>query len=342
MSEPPDPGTVHVAEGLPQVCRTRPPLAGPEPAELHTAAPVLDPGDASAGGGRRAFSERYQFLEVLGEGGVSIVALALDKAVGRKVALKELKPAFADHPAIRRRFAREIEVNIYLEALEHPGILPVYDRGDHSDGRPWFTSRVVRGETLGETVRREGITRTGLARLVAAVREACLLADVAHRAGVLHRDLKPANIMISRTGAVYLIDWGLAGEDDLSVPCDPDAPRPASLGGGLTEPGVAIGTAAYASPEQWLGGGGGVAGDVFSLGGILYFVLTGRPPFPQDRRRGDPGAAAPPPRAINPDAPPALEAACLQAIRADPTARPSSAAELADALRRWLDAERGA
>ncbi|MBY0231694.1 MAG: hypothetical protein K2W96_20605, partial [Gemmataceae bacterium] len=121
------------------------------------------------------FSERYQFVEVLGEGGLSVVSLAVDLVLERRVAIKELRPRYADHNELRLRFDREARTTA---SLELPGVPPVYDAGQHPDGRPWYSMRHIEGETLAQAA-----AHAGLPRLARAIAEACRTVEQAHRAG---------------------------------------------------------------------------------------------------------------------------------------------------------------
>ncbi len=293
------------------------------------------------GGGPLSFGDRYQFVGTLGEGGVSTVSLARDLALGRLVALKELKASLADHSELRSRFGREVRAHA---SLDHPGIPPLYDSGTHPDGRPWFTMRYIDGEPLTRAAARAhsaGLPAGELTRLVGVLRRACLIVEHAHTTRILHRDLKPGNVMISRSGPVYLIDWGLAkvrGSNDAPTP-DGRAPAVAVTDED-TGPGTPLGTRSYASPEQWKGDRtADVAGDVFGLGGILYFLLTGQAPFGGRRDTGD--AAPPPPRSLQPATPPTLDAVCVRAVALDPASRYASAGEVAFELGKWLEGQGG-
>src|SRR5262249_6188263 len=135
--------------------------------------------------------------------------VALDREVHREVALKEIQPQHADDPSSRGRFLREAEIT---GGLEHPGIVPVYGLGQYADGRPFYTMRLIQGETLKDAIRRfhggePGLTLRGLAVRFVAV---CNAVAYAHSRGVLHRDLKPSNVMLGKFGETLVVDWGLA------------------------------------------------------------------------------------------------------------------------------------
>jgi serine/threonine-protein kinase len=158
---------------------------------------------------------RYELRDRLGEGGMGTVDLCRDRVIGRDVALKRLhvQGSGAAPSAATARFLREARVQ---GQLEHPAIVPVHDLGVTPDGRPYFTMKRVRGDTLDELLARlaagdpDTARRFGQRRLLAAFSTVCLAVDFAHSRGVLHRDLKPANVMLGEFGEVNVLDWGLA------------------------------------------------------------------------------------------------------------------------------------
>jgi len=204
---------------------------------------------------------RYRVLESLGEGGMGRVYLAEDPALGRKVAIKVLPPEVANDPARRERLLREARA---ASALNHPNIVTVHDVGE-ADGTLFVAMERIEGATL-----RDWAARKSPAEVLAIVRQAARALGVAHAAGLVHRDLKPDNLMVRADGLLKILDFGLArsvgpGDQDDTV--------------GRTMPGTVLGTAPYMSPEQVLGQPVGAASDVFSLGTLLYEMLTGRHPF---------------------------------------------------------------
>ncbi len=314
-----------------------------------------DDGEGDGGGGTRP-AARYVATRLHARGGLGEVYLAHDCELDREVALKRIQARHADHAGHRARFLVEAQVT---GGLEHPGIVPVYSLGREGDGRPYYAMRFIRGESLGEAIgefhrlharpdRDPAGRALGLRRLLGRLIDVCQAMAYAHSRGVLHRDLKPSNIMLGKFGETLVVDWGLAripgdggggegegeGEDrPLSAPAAGSSP---------TEAGSILGTPAYMSPEQANGEVDrlGSASDIYSLGATLYALLAGVAPFVdgsifavlERSRRGD----FPPPRAVRPDVPPALEAICLKAMALDPAARYPSALALAGDLDRWL------
>jgi WD40 repeat protein/tRNA A-37 threonylcarbamoyl transferase component Bud32 len=279
------------------------------------------------------------------------VFIAFDRELNRSVALKELQARRADDPAAQARFLLEAEVT---GRLVHPGIVPVYSLGRYADGRPYYAMRLIEGETLRDAIERfhrGGASAHGrdgremaFRRLLRNLIDACNAVAYAHSRGVVHRDLKPENVMIGRFGETLVVDWGVA-KSFQAARGEGEAPpsEPAHAGDpSMTQPGAVIGTPRYMSPEQAAGDLDrvGPASDVYSLGAILYGLLTGRAPFPDgdlptvlDRvRRG----IFPAPRRVSRSADPALEAVCLKAMALNPADRHASALELANDLERWL------
>jgi eukaryotic-like serine/threonine-protein kinase len=302
---------------------------------------------------KAAGRQRFQFLRFHARGGLGQVSVALDTELNREVALKEIRPEFADDPAFRARFIQEAEIN---GGLEHPGIVPVYSLGAYSDGRPFYAMRFIKGDSLrhaGERFHQSSKTDRGpwegsveFRKLLGQLIDACHAIAYAHSRKVLHRDLKPGNVMVGKYGETLVVDWGLAkvqGRDgDTDYDTSEASLRPAS--GSEVDPtlaGARIGTLQYMSPEQARGELSrlGPASDVYSLGATLYFLMTGRPPITSDD--DDPEHLAktgtfPAPRVVNPRIPRPLESICLKAMAFEPDHRYRSAADLADELERWL------
>jgi hypothetical protein len=265
--------------------------------------------------GRRVLGGRYRLRSLLAAGGMGAVWVADDALLGRQVAVKVLSEALAGDGLAAERLRREARA---AAGLVHPGIARVLDLGEDG-GRPYLVMELLHGESLAQRLARSGpLPPAEAARVVAAAAEAL---QVAHRAGIVHRDVKPGNVFLTGDGEVKLLDFGIASA----------ANQAALTGGDL------IGTAAYLAPERMLGHDATPAADVYALGVLLYELLAGRPPFTADSGTALAMAhlhARPAPlRDAAPGVPPALAAACEQALAKDPAARPPSAAALARLLR---------
>jgi serine/threonine-protein kinase len=293
---------------------------------------------------------RFRVLRFHAKGGLGQVSLALDTELNREVALKEIQETFADAPEYRARFVREAEVT---GGLEHPGIVPVYGLGHYADGRPFYAMRFIKGDNLRNaidwyhrsTFRDEGKRFLELRKLLGRFLDVCNAIAYAHSRGVLHRDLKPGNIMLGAYGETLVVDWGLAksvneADSQATAPEQPLRPS-ASDATPPTEMGRRLGTPAYMSPEQARGQWDrvGTASDVYSLGATLYNLLTGQAPFSGSTEaimsKLERGEFAPP-RRLNPNVPPPLEAICLKAMARRPEDRYPSARALADDVEQWL------
>jgi eukaryotic-like serine/threonine-protein kinase len=264
----------------------------------------------------------YDILERIAEGGMGVVYKARHRKLERMVALKVLLAGRFARPSDLQRFRNETQI---VAGLDHPNILPIYDVGEH-DHVPFFSMRLMEGGSLADQLERYREDPQSAARLIAALARAV---HYAHQHAVLHRDLKPGNVLIDRNGEPQLTDFGLAKwiekNNDLSVP------------------GAIIGTPSYMAPEQTRGGREKVttAADVYSIGAVLYAVLTGQPPFRGDSpfetlvkvREEEPE----PPRSRNPKVDRDLEIICLKCLRKEPERRYESALALAEDLERWLE-----
>ncbi len=301
---------------------------------------------------------RFERQRLHGAGGIGRVWLGRDRLLERDVAIKELRPECASDPEQARRFLDEARITAQLQ---HPGVVPVYDLLPlPSRQEPYYVMRFVQGRTLSAAIaayhaRRRAGTARSLERvaLLQAFVGVCNAVAFAHARGVLHRDLKGDNVVLGDFGEVLVLDWGLAkrlsARGELGAAEDAAA-APAPAGGpGQTLPGQVLGTPYYMAPEQAAGRADEVdcRADVYSLGALLYEILTGRPPFAAaGGGAGPPSVAevlrrvreeAPPrPRRLAPDAPPALEAVCLRALCKDPAGRYATAAELRQEVQRWL------
>jgi tRNA A-37 threonylcarbamoyl transferase component Bud32/WD40 repeat protein len=278
---------------------------------------------------------QYARLDELGRGGQSIVWRALDVFVGREVALKELLPEHASDASavrVRQRFLREARLTA---KLDHPGIVAVHELARRPDGTLLCAQKLIRGETLKARLAACGTLSDRLA-LLPHVIDACNAVAYAHSRGIVHRDLKPSNVMVGEFGETVVVDWGLAKtrgevEDEVQGWTPAFAPE-------LTASGVVLGTPAYMSPEQARGAVGEIdeRTDVFSLGAILYELLTARRPFEGNTAqqvianvlRGEFPAV----REVCPEAPPELAAVAERALRHDLRERYPGAEPLAKEL----------
>jgi eukaryotic-like serine/threonine-protein kinase len=301
---------------------------------------------------------RYRRLRSHARGGLGEVFVAEDTELHREVALKEIQPQHADNLASRVRFILEAEIT---GGLEHPGIVPVYGLGVYADGRPYYAMRFIRGDSLKEAIELfhaakksggdPGARSLAFRQLLRRFNDACNAVAYAHSRGVLHRDLKPANIMLGKFGETLVVDWGLAkaglaarnGRNRAPEMTVEPTLRPASGSDVIaTQPGLALGTPLYMSPEQAAGllDQLGPASDIYSLGSTLYVLLTGEKPFRgantdevlEQVRRG----RFAPPRQVKPDTPPALDAICCKAMALQPSERYRTALDLADDIEHWL------
>lgn len=272
--------------------------------------------------------DRYQMGATLGYGGMSEVHRGRDVRLGRDVAIKVLRSDLARDPTFQTRFRREAQ---NAASLNHPAIVSVYDTGEMlRDGAavPYIVMEFVDGETLRDLVKREGPLLPKRAMEITA--DICAALDFSHRHGIIHRDVKPANVMLTRSGAVKVMDFGIA--------------RAATDGQAtVTATAAVIGTAQYLSPEQARGEAVDARSDVYATGCVLYELLTGHPPFTGD----SPVAVAyqhvreepRPPSAIHPGVPRELDAIVLKALNKNPMNRYQSAADMRSDLVRALNGQ---
>lgn len=202
---------------------------------------------------------RYQILERIGRGAMGTVYRARDEVMGREVALKVLMADLEDDPDIRIRFHREAEA---AAALSHPNIITIFDVGE-ADGRFYIVMELLRGTTLKDLVKQGTMP---MARRLDLMIQLCAGLGAAHNASIYHRDIKPGNVFVRADGILKILDFGVA--------------RLASSS--MTASGFIVGTPDYMSPEQARGAEIDRRSDIFSLGGVFYFMVTGRKPFPAE------------------------------------------------------------
>ncbi|HEC33285.1 MAG TPA: tetratricopeptide repeat protein [Chloroflexi bacterium] len=257
----------------------------------------------------------YRILEQIGVGGMATVYKAYQPAMERYVAVKVIAPHFAQDETFLRRFRREARA---VAQLEHAHILPVHDYGE-AEGRPYLVMRYLEAGTLKDRMAQRPLPLTEVNRIIGQVGSGL---DYAHRMGVIHRDVKPSNVLLDAEGDAFLTDFGLAKMLEASVQ--------------LTETGVGIGTPAYMSPEQGRGERVDSRTDVYSLGVILYEMVTGRPPYEAEtplavvfKHIQEP---LPLPRSVRPDLSEEMERVILKALAKDPDDRFQTAGEMVRAL----------
>jgi eukaryotic-like serine/threonine-protein kinase len=258
--------------------------------------------------------DRYRVVERLGSGGMADVYCAEDSQLGRRVALKVLNTRFAEDPGFVERFHREASS---AAGLQHPNIVAIFDRGEW-DGTYYIAMEYVEGRTLKDVVREKGLAPPDAA--IDITLQILRAARYAHKSGIVHRDIKPHNVLIDQEGRVRVADFGIAraGTSD------------------MTETGSIMGTAQYISPEQAQGRPVDARSDLYSIGVVLYELLTGRVPFDAESpvtvalmQVNEPPI---PPMEIKPDIPPALDAIVMRAIEKDPARRFADADEFIAAL----------
>lgn len=274
--------------------------------------------DTSAG--PRLLAGRYQIGELLGRGGMADVHLGLDARLGRRVAIKLLKPSLANDPAFRTRFRQEAQA---AARMAHPTIVRVFDAGEEiardSSGRelqvPFIVMEHVEGRLLKDLVAEGPLSAEKAAPIVDGILTAL---EYSHRAGVVHRDIKPGNVMVTSTGQVKVMDFGIARAiSDSSAT--------------IAQTSAILGTAQYFSPEQARGEAVDARTDLYSTGVVLYELLTGRPPFAGEtavatayQHVSEPPT---PPSRLNPAVTPALDAVVMRALAKDRYERFQSAGD---------------
>jgi beta-lactam-binding protein with PASTA domain/predicted Ser/Thr protein kinase len=263
---------------------------------------------------------RYRVLSRLGSGGMADVFLAEDQQLGRKVALKLLHHRFAQDPDFVERFRREAQA---AAGLQHPNVVSVYDRGSFDDTY-YIAMEYLPGRSLKQLIRQEAPLDP--LRAIDIAIQILKAARFAHRRGVIHRDLKPHNVIVDESGHAKVTDFGIAraGASD------------------MTETGSIMGTAQYLSPEQAQGHAVNAGSDLYSVGVVLYEMLTGRVPFDADSAVSialkHVSEAPPPPSQFNPNIPPELEQTVLWVLNKSASDRPADADQLITVLEHCREA----
>ncbi|MEU4919111.1 protein kinase [Streptomyces parvus] len=281
-------------------------------------------GGAVAGG-------RYQLRDLLGEGGMASVYLAYDSALDRQVAIKTLHTELGREQSFRERFRREAQA---VAKLQHTNIVSVFDTGEDELGgalMPYIVMEYVEGQPLGSVlaadIRQHGAMPADKALKVTADVLAAL--ETSHEMGLVHRDIKPGNVMMTKRGVVKVMDFGIARAMQSGVTS-------------MTQTGMVVGTPQYLSPEQALGRGVDARSDLYSVGIMLFQLLTGRIPFDADSPlaiayahvQEEPVA----PSSINRSVTPAMDALVARALKKNPNERFPSAAAMRDEIARVLNA----
>ncbi|MFG2140366.1 protein kinase [Streptomyces sp. NPDC048650] len=268
----------------------------------------------------RILGERYELVEQLGQGGMGTVHRAVDHRLRRTVAVKTLSAELALQPEFRTRFQREAHA---AAALNHPGVATVHDVGEDDGGgvtEPYLVMEFVAGRTLSQVLREGALP---VAQAVDIAGQVLAALEHSHRHAIVHRDIKPGNVMLTATGEVKVVDFGIAKA------LSEAATR-------LTGTGVAVGTPAYLAPEQINGHETDHRTDLYAVGCLLYELLTGRPPYTGDspfsvmhqHLAGQPV----PPSQLRPELPPALDAVIVTALHKDRTERFADASAMKAAL----------
>ena len=258
---------------------------------------------------------RYDLVEKIGQGGMGTVFLAHDRQLRRPVALKVLS-GLPDQAEAKARMEREAQITA---RLEHPSIVPIHDSGVLPDGRFYYAMKLIRGQRLDEP----GAVPAGLSERLQLFLKICDAVAFAHAQGVIHRDLKPQNIMRGAFGEVLVLDWGIAKQ--LAEPNTARAASPGPVLPAQTSDGTVAGTPGYMAPEQARGDTSLVdrRADVYALGAILQFLLTG------------PASAS-----GSPPMPRPLQAVCRKALAAEPAERYASVPDLGADVTAFLASQR--
>lgn len=264
---------------------------------------ILEPGQVLAG--------RFQIREVLGIGGMGAVYKAYDRDIERLIALKCIRPELANSPEVVQRFTQEL---LLARQISHKNVIRIFDVRD-SGGVKFITMEFVQGRDLGSLMEEQG--KLPVAEAIGIMRQVCAGLAAAHAEGVIHRDLKPSNIMIEENGRVVVMDFGLARDQDESL---------------MTRTGAIMGTFQYMSPEQAKGEKVDARSDIFTVGIILFELLTGKTPYPSDssiasllKRTQE---AAPPPSSIEATIPRPVNAIVCKCLERDPRKRYQTVDEL--------------
>jgi len=268
----------------------------------------------------RVLGNRYEILQMLGQGGMGAVYKARDQELDRLVALKVIRPELAQYPEVLQRFKQEL---ILARQVTHRNVIRIFDLGE-ADGIKFITMEYIEGRDLKSLIREKGKFDPKEAAEINA--QVCRALEAAHMEGVIHRDLKPQNIMVDAQGKVAVMDFGIARSME-------------EVGGGMTQTGALMGTIEYMSPEQAKGQKLDTRTDLFSLGIIFYETLTGNSPYKADTAMASLykriQEIPKPPMELNPDVPVVLNNIVLRCLEIDKEKRYGSATEILQDLEIW-------
>jgi serine/threonine protein kinase len=313
-SAPAAPGPATTAAAAASASATTAPAAAAPFASARAAAPSPATGEDQLSI-ETLVGDRYAVVETLGSGGMAVVYRARDQELERDVAIKVLPEHLVSDGEVRERFEREARL---VGRLSHPNIVNVYDVGK-SEGRPYIVMECVDGVTLADELARRG--RFPPAEAVELAMQACAGLEHAHEHGLVHRDIKTRNLLLRPDGVLKIADFGIAR---------------AVEGTQITASGTVLGTAVYAAPEQASGEQVTTAADIYSLGAVLYELISGRPPFEYEslpelvlKQRAGRVASL---RDSVPDVTRHLDEVVLRCLAPEPSARPASARAVAQEL----------
>jgi serine/threonine protein kinase/Tfp pilus assembly protein PilF len=261
------------------------------------------------------FGKRYQIIEEIGRGGMGRVYKAIDNELKRIVALKMIKPEISSQPGIVERFKKEIKL---ASQITHKNVCRIHDLGE-AQGIKFISMQYIKGQDLKGFIKQSG--RLTTEKTIDLTGQICAALQAAHGEGVIHRDLKPRNIMLDKEGSAYVMDFGIAKSFEAEE---------------LTKEGTVVGTPHYMSPEQAEGRKVDHRSDIYSLGAIMYEMLTGKPPFTADSDIGivhkHITETPKPPSKLNPQIPEALENIILKCLEKKPEERYQNADEIIKAI----------
>lgn len=330
-------------------------LSGRPPVLLRDAPDETDPMVKPTARGQSPLTDpnpRYQVIGEIARGGVGVIMKSRDVDLGRDVAMKVLRSDHAGRSDMLQRFVEEAQI---AGQLQHPGILPVYELGLLNEQTPYFTMKLVKGQTLSVLLSERDHPGASRARFIGQFEHVCQTLAYAHAKGVIHRDLKPSNILVGAFGEVQVVDWGLAkvlargGLADEAKSLRPEQDKSvvstvrSSSKTSQSLVGSVMGTPAYMPPEQARGDLDLVTerSDVFALGAILCEILTGEPPYSgaeagplESAQKGDLQAAYQRLEQTTED--PELAGLARECLSVEPSDRPRSASEVAAAISRYV------